>query len=142
MKQITTLKLKATLNNIPQAIDCVAKSAQEAGFDDKTLCQIQLAVDEACANVINHAYKDMAPGDMVISCHLDERHLVICIQDWGKSFDPEAIPEPNVNAPLEERTLGGLGLYLIKQVMDKVRFTFDPEQGNKLIMIKRLQVAE
>lgn len=142
MKQITTLKVKAVVENIPQALDCAAKSAREAGFDDKALCQIQLAVDEACANVVNHAYKGMEPGDMEVSCHLDDQYLVICIQDWGRSFNPEAIPEPDVHAPLEERPLGGLGLFLIRQIMDKVRFTFDPKQGNKLIMIKRLQSAK
>lgn len=138
MKQTTTLKVKAVLENIPQVLDCATESAREAGFDDKALCQIQLAVDEACANVANHAYQGMEPGDMEVSCYLDDQCLVICIQDWGRGFDPKAIPEPDIDAPLEERPLGGLGLFLIRQIMDKVRFTFDPEQGNKLIMIKRL----
>jgi anti-sigma regulatory factor (Ser/Thr protein kinase) len=139
-EQARKLRLKAILENIPRAIDCVAKSARAAGFDEQAQHQIQLAVDEACANVVLHAYKGMEPGDMEISCHLDGQGLVIEVRDWGRSFDPAAVPEPDVSAPLEERTLGGLGLFLIKRSMDNVQFTFDPEHGNELRMEKRFQI--
>ena len=74
-------------------------------------------------------------------CHSEAQGMfVIQIRDWGQSFDPAVIPEPNVDAPLEERPLGGLGLFLIRQSMDDVQFTFDPEHGNELRMEKRLRV--
>jgi serine/threonine-protein kinase RsbW len=137
MTMSTSFKMKATLDNVPRAMACVRNAAQTAGFGDQALDQIELAVDEACANVVQHAYQGREPGDMEVSCCLDGQDFVVRVRDWGKSFDPDEVPEVDVNAPLEERTLGGLGLFLIKQVMDCVQFTFDPEKGNTLTMVKK-----
>jgi anti-sigma regulatory factor (Ser/Thr protein kinase) len=137
MSKATSLKMKATLDNVPRAMACVRASAQAAGFDEQVLYQIELAVDEACANVVQHAYEGMEPGEMEVSCYVDGPHFVVQVRDWGHSFEPDEVPVPDVEAPLEERTLGGLGLFLIKHVMDHVQFTFDPEQGNTLVMKKK-----
>jgi serine/threonine-protein kinase RsbW len=142
MRKTRSLRLKAALEQVPEAIDCVTRSAQAAGFDERTVHKIQVAVDEACANVIEHAYAGMSDGYMEISCCLDGCSFIVRVRDWGRRFDPNAVEEPDIDAPLEERTLGGLGLYLIRQYMDHAQFSFDPEQGNELVMVKRLQVAE
>jgi serine/threonine-protein kinase RsbW len=142
MKRGTTLRLKAILENIPKAIDCVSESAEEAGIDEAIVREIQLAVDEACANVVAHAYENSEPGTMEISCRIDEKSLVIQVRDWGRGFVLEDVPDPDVTAPLEERCLGGLGLFLIRQSMDEVDFVSDPEAGNELTMVKRLPVAD
>jgi serine/threonine-protein kinase RsbW len=136
-----TLRVRAVLENVPVAIDYVTEVAREAGFIDPALYQIQLAVDEACANVVQHAYAGMEPGYMEVSCCLEARAFAIRVRDWGKDFDPDSVAEPDVKAPLEERRFGGLGLFLLKQVMDQVEFAFDPERGNELTMVKRLQVT-
>jgi serine/threonine-protein kinase RsbW len=130
--------MPAVLENIPKAMDCVAESARAAGLDEQTTREIQLAVDEACANVVAHAYVGMEAGQMEIACRLEDQDFVVGVRDWGRSFDPDAVADPNIDAPLEERTLGGLGLFLIRQVMDKVEFDFDPDLGNKITMTKRL----
>lgn len=104
--------------------------------------EIQVAVDEACANIVQHAYAGMEPGYMQVSCSLDGRTLVIRVRDWGRGFDPNEIEDPDVTAPLEERSLGGLGLFLIRQYMEQVQYTFDPELGNELLMTKSLNVAQ
>lgn len=135
------LRLRAVLENVPHAIDFVTEVARAAGFDDRALCDIQVAVDEACANVVFHAYAGMEPGDMEISCGPDGQEFVVRLRDWGAAFDPDSIPTPDVTAPLEERTLGGLGLYLIRRYMDHVDFCFDPVVGNTLTMKKQLTFA-
>lgn len=139
MTQATTLsfRLKATLDNVPRAMDCVREAARAAGFDESALYEIELAVDEACANVVHHAYEEGETGDMEVSCHMDGSDFVVQVRDWGRAFDPGAVPEPDVKAPLEERSLGGLGLFLIKQFMDQVQFTIDPVNGNTLTMVKK-----
>jgi serine/threonine-protein kinase RsbW len=131
----------AVLDNIPKATACVKKWAETLGFDEKGLYEIQLAVDEACANVVDHAYHGQEPGEMEITCCVIDQQLVIQVRDWGEGFDPKGVAEPDICAPLEERELGGLGLFLVKQVMDHVRFTFDPELGNEICMAKRLTIA-
>jgi serine/threonine-protein kinase RsbW len=141
MRNVKTLKVKALLENVPVAIDFVTQSAKESGLDDQSLYQVRVAVDEVCANVVHHAYQGMEPGEMEISCDLDDQTFIVRVRDWGNAFDPDTVADPDLDAPLEDRTLGGLGLFLVKQFMDQVRFTFDPELGNELVMTKRLQVA-
>jgi anti-sigma regulatory factor (Ser/Thr protein kinase) len=139
MKQATKMRVEAILENVPLAMKCVAEHAQAAGLDDRAVYQIELVVDEACANVVDHAYKGLARGDMEISCSVDEDAFTIRVRDWGKGFDPANISKPDVHAPLEERPLGGLGLFFMRQFMDEVQYTIDAEQGNELVMIKRLK---
>ncbi len=142
MKLLARLRLAATLENVPRAVDCVRESARAVGFDEQMQCRLQLATDEACANVVDHAYQGLEPGDMEVCCCLDGQTFIVRVRDWGRGFDPGAVPDPKVTAPLQERTLGGLGLYLIYQVMDSVTFTFDPREGNVLTMKKRLPARQ
>lgn len=141
-KKKSALRLRAILENVPLAIDCVSESAREAGFRGRALLQIQVAVDEACANVVQHAYPGNEDGEMEITCSSDAGTFTVRVRNWGKVFDPDEVDEPDVDAPLEERTLGGLGLYFIRQFMDEAHYSFDPERGNELVMVKRLRVGE
>ncbi|MGD8625870.1 MAG: ATP-binding protein [Anaerolineae bacterium] len=140
-ERLVELKVKAVLENVPRVTRIVAQAATQLGFEESALYQIELAVDEACANVVEHAYPHDERGEMEVVCFLHARHLVIRVRDWGSGFDLGAVDEPDVSAPLEDRGLGGLGLFLVRQVMDGVRFHFDPEAGNELFMVKRLDVA-
>lgn len=138
MRQVVSFRLKAVLENIPKATEFVTQAAQAAGLIGKDLYQVQLAVDEACANVVHHAYQGMELGDMEICCSYNEQTFCIQVRDWGRGFDLGQVPEPRVHATLEERTLGGLGLFLIKEAMDQVHQSYYPGQGNLLVMVKRL----
>lgn len=142
MKEKKALRLKAVLENVPLAIDCVTESARKAGFGGRALLQIQVAVDEACANVVQHAYPGIQKGDMEITCSIDTHEFTVRVRSWGRVFDPDLVEPPDVNAPLEERSLGGLGLYFIRQYMDEAHYSFNPDSGNELVMVKRLHVGE
>jgi serine/threonine-protein kinase RsbW len=142
MEDVKTLKVRAVLDNIPRAIEFVTGHARTTGFEDQAIYQIQVAADEACANVVEHAYANMEAGEMEVACFVDGRMFVVAVRDWGQSFDPDEIADPEINAPLEERTLGGLGLFLIRQFMEEVQYSSDPEMGNELTMRKRLPVDE
>jgi len=141
MKKKTTLRLIAVLENVPLAVEYVVQAARAIGFARQALHQIEGAVDEACANIVEHAYAGMTPGYMEISCHLEDHSFVIRLRDWGRSFDPDDIAVPALDAPLDERTLGGLGVFLIRQFMDDVCFSSDPDLGNELRLVKRISVA-
>lgn len=138
MMELTQFRVKALLENVPLAMACARESARRVGFHGPDLYRIELVVDEACTNVVQHAYAGEEPGDLVITCSADAERLVIQIRDWGRSFEPKSVPEPDVQAPLEERSLGGLGVFLIRQFMDEVEYSFDSKQGNLLTMTKRL----
>jgi len=115
----------------------VASAAEGAGFDRCTVYQVRLAVDEACSNIIEHAYGGESGGVIECSLGVSSGELTIVLRDYGDPFDPESVPEPDVNASLQDRPGGGLGLYFIHHMMDEVDFEFDRVEGNVLTMVKR-----
>jgi len=117
--------------------DFISEAGRDAGFDQDMIFHVQMAVDEACSNVIEHAYQGQDRGDITLSCDCNGKEWIIAIYDTGRSFDPSLVPEPNLKANLDEIKTGGLGLYFMRQLMDEVEFSFDRERGNKLRMVKR-----
>jgi serine/threonine-protein kinase RsbW len=99
---------------------------------------VQLAVDEAATNVIQHAYDPDHPGDLTLTWRCEGNRFIVALRDYGRQFDPQHVPPPDISSPLEERQVGGLGLYLITRLMDEVRFDFNPQGGNLLTMVKYL----
>jgi serine/threonine-protein kinase RsbW len=134
---MATLRLSADLSQVALAREFVAREGRKLGADDRSVCDMQLAVDEACTNVIRHAYGERG-GRILIAIDSIEDGIRVIIQDWGAAFDPGVVPVPDVAAPLDERALGGFGLFLMRQVMDEVDFVFDADNGNTLTMVKRL----
>ncbi|MGC1378917.1 MAG: GAF domain-containing protein [Anaerolineales bacterium] len=120
----------------------VAAAARSAGLDDKEVYNVQLAADEAASNITEHAYQGVADGQIEILAQVVDDALQIVLRDQGKPFDPDEIDEPNVDAALEERVIGGLGLLFMRKLMDELRFAYAPESGNTLTMIKRLPAGK
>ena len=114
----------------------IIKQAENAGFSEKDIYAIQTAVDEACSNVIDHAYGGENIGDIKISLKDSNHELKIIISDTGDPFDPEDIPDPDITSPLEIRKERGLGIFFMKKLMDEVIFEFSPSEGNKLTLTK------
>lgn len=119
----------------------VTRAAEAAGFDAHEIYAVQLAVDEACSNIIQHAYGGESRGTIECNCRVVPEALIITLKDHGRSFDPQAVPEPNLEAPLEEREAGNLGLYFIRQLMDEVHFRRTSGSLNTLTMVKRREDA-
>ncbi len=117
-----------------------AQAARDAGMDDSQVYAVELAMDEACTNIIEHAYKGNEDGDIECTCDSNPVCLTMVIRDHGKPFDPSTVSEPDLDADIETRPLGGLGIYLIKQLMDEVHFEPLGESGNVLTLVKRLKV--
>jgi serine/threonine-protein kinase RsbW len=115
----------------------VKAMAQKAGLDEQAMYDVELAVDEAASNIIEHAYGGEGRGDIQCACDIQDNCLVITFEDTGKPFNPQQVPEPEIHTPLMERSSGGAGLYLMKKIMDEVRFEFK-QGGNILTLVKRL----
>ncbi len=115
----------------------VVAEAEAAGFNEKEIYAVELALDEAVANIVEHAYGAEDVGEIVCTCEVSGGVLRIELEDKGKPFDPAAVPEPKVGAPLEELGPGGAGLFLMRKMMDEVKFDFGPQKGTRLTMIKR-----
>ena len=131
------VEIESKVENLSVISDFVAESLKQFGVDQATTSRVQLAVDEACTNVIRHAYSEWK--DLItLVLELVDNDLIITIRDRGKPFDPSSIPPPNLEADLDERKIGGLGIYFMRQLMDEISYNFDAETGNELKMKKRL----
>jgi len=124
-------------NSLSEIADFFAQSAQEAGFNSKEIYAVKLAVDEACSNIIEHGYSEEVGAEICCSYEVLSDGLKIIIQDWGKPFAPDEIPDPNFDVDLDELEPRGAGLYFMKNLMDDVKFDFESDDGNILVMIKR-----
>ena len=118
------------------------QAARDAGLDDSDIYSVELSVDEACTNVIEHAYQGIEGGDIECTFDAGGEALTIIIRDHGQPFDPSAVPAPNLLSKLEKRQVGGLGVFLMRLYMDEVRFEPLGETGNVLTMVKRRRRVE
>ena len=85
--------------------------------------RIHLALEEAVSNVIMYAYPEGTAGNMVLDAVRDGNRLQFTLVDRGKAFDPTTVPEANPGAPLEERPVGGLGIHLVRSIMDSISYS-------------------
>ena len=115
----------------------VAQVAREGGFTEKEIYSLQLAADEAASNIIEHAYKGISNADLDVTCDAHGDTLIITMRDTGRPFDPSKVKQPNLKAGLSDRQIGGLGVYLMRKLMDEVRYESDSKTGNLLTMTKR-----
>ena len=116
--------------------DAVAEVARDGGFTEKTIYSLQLAADEAASNIIEHAYEGISDASLFMTCDMREDQIVITMRDTGRSFNPTSVKEPNLKADLSERQIGGLGVYLMRKLMDTVTYETS-KTGNLLTMTKR-----
>lgn len=112
--------------------------ALQAGFDNKQLYDIELAVDEACSNIIDHAYPTEQKGEMLLKMVIDDKGITIILQDQGLSFNPQDVPSPDLVSDVVDRRERGLGVFLIHQLMDFVHYEELDENTNQLTMRKLL----
>ncbi|MFQ5769047.1 MAG: ATP-binding protein [bacterium] len=132
------LKLPSQSDNLSIIRELVAKVASMVGFGSDDISKIELAVDEACANVIKHAYGTNSNQLIDVIIKVDNKKLMVIVSDKGKGFKPQDIKLPNMNDYLAEMRVGGLGIYLIETLMDKVDFDVKPGIKNQVKMIKYL----
>jgi anti-sigma regulatory factor (Ser/Thr protein kinase) len=133
-----TVIFQADYKNLDSIREFVGRAAKDAGFDESGIYAIQLVADEASTNIIEHAYKTEKNGKIECSCSLVGNNLVIIFRDHGDRFDPELVPEPNLTGDINKRNIGGLGLYLIRQLMDEVQYESLGAAGNVLTLKKRI----
>lgn len=145
-KKVTTsegwfeLQMESDLKNLEIVSDFIAKTMRDLGAkEEKDIFDVQLAVDEALTNIIEHAYSGEKGGKIIIRCRMLEfpKEFVVKLRDSGKPFDPQAVLAPNTEAKLDERKVGGLGIYFMKRLMQSVKYAID-DKGNELTMTKLL----
>jgi serine/threonine-protein kinase RsbW len=132
-----SVQFSAKFEYLDEIREFVGDIARAGGFGDKDVYNIQLAADEAASNIIEHAYEGVSDGVLELSCGVKGNAITIILVDHGESFDPSEIPMPDLKADLSDRKIGGLGIFLMRKLMDEVRYEIKPNKNNILTMTKR-----
>lgn len=131
------VQFAAKFEYLDEIREFVGGIARSGGFSDKDVYNIQLATDEAASNIIEHAYERVSDGTLELSCGMKDDLITIILIDHGESFDPSEIPLPDLKADLSNRKIGGLGIFLMRKLMDEVHYEANSPKGNVLTMKKR-----
>ncbi|MBL8062999.1 MAG: ATP-binding protein [Anaerolineales bacterium] len=126
----------ASFEFLDEIRELVAEIARSGGFSEKAIYSLQLASDEAASNIIEHAYEGVSNAFLYMTCDMKGEEIVITMRDTGTPFDFSSVKEPNLTSDLSDRQIGGLGVYLMRKLMDKVNYE-TTRTGNLLTMTKR-----
>jgi serine/threonine-protein kinase RsbW len=130
--------LRAAEEEIPPLLDRMIEEGRDAGAPESLLSDLRLCLDELLVNVVNHA---KLPSEAVIEVRyrLDPGGVWAEIADPGPPFDPLSLPDPNVDAPLDDRVPGGLGIYFVRSLMDEV--VYERRQSRNLLRVAKRAAA-
>lgn len=129
------LRVEGTLQAIEPVVQFALQAAEEAGFDNRELFRVRLAVDELATNIVTHGFLAAGKhGDLTISAEVEPDQLTICLEDNGASYDPRQTPPPDLTQPPAQRPSGGLGIYLALWAVDEFHYEQD-EAGNRSILV-------
>jgi serine/threonine-protein kinase RsbW len=127
--------ITSDINEIPEISTALETLMRAHGFTGDDILDTQLAVEEAITNIIVHGYRE-AGGEITVSCRAGNGMVEVRLEDRSGPFDPLILPEPDPSGEIEDRKIGGLGIFLIRQVMDDIRYRYE-EGKNILILTKR-----
>ena len=117
-----TIELNNDIAEIPQLSAFIDSFAEEAGLDFSLTMSLNLAMEEAVVNVMEYAYPEGTVGKVNISASAEGDDVEFVISDSGTAFDPTAIDEVNIDLGVEDRQIGGLGIHLVRNIMDDIKY--------------------
>ena len=130
-----SLTLKNDVQEVDQIVPVVQAACEAVGFDELTTVQMNLAVEECVVNVVDYAYPEDTQGDIMVDVEANEGCLSFSVSDQGVAFDPTKKGDVDTPLPAEERQIGGLGIFLIKSIMDDV--SYERSEGRNVLTMKK-----
>ena len=131
-----SFEIPAELEQIQKVSEKIEQCMKTHGWGEDAVLDVQLAVEEAVTNSILHGY-DGTSGTIAIRIETTPHYITVEIADDAPAFDPLSVPDPDVNTDLEDRQIGGLGIFLIRRVMDEVSYRYEKNK-NILVMEKKI----
>ena len=131
-----TLQVRADLPNLETIAEFIISSLAANGIGDGVAYDIRLAVDEVCSNIMLYGYGE-SPGAISLDCRVGDRSVELEIADEGIPFNPLTLPDPDIDADLDHRKVGGLGIYFVRTIMDGMEYEFR-DGRNILTLTKRV----
>ena len=135
------VKLPNSLGALDQLHAVVGQFCRRRAIHPDTEFKIDLALDEIFTNIVRYGYDDQQPHEIVVRLKSGQKSVRISIEDDARPFNPLLAPEVDVDAPVAERRIGGLGIHLVRNLLDQARYQRRPA-GNRLILIKHLGKEE
>jgi serine/threonine-protein kinase RsbW len=129
---------EARRESLAELLAFVDRACARAALDPNTAFDLRLATEEAAMNVIEHGYAGMTPGSITLRIRRDARQIVVTVEDDAPYFDPSSIRPADPDAPLDRRSVGGLGWHFVTRLMDQTRHERRHPHGNRLTLVKRL----
>ncbi len=131
------LTIQSSIDQLEKIRGFVSQAAASFGFEEREGYKIVLAVDEACSNIIRHGYGKNADEKLHIVIQTADNRFIVTVNDSGKSYDIRTHPLPDMEAYLAAKKSGGLGIKLIRSLVDEIEY--EQSNGeNKLVLTKRL----
>ena len=132
------LRLPAVLESVERFQGLAMEAASACGFPPDVLFRVELALEEMLVNVVHYAYGQADDGWIELSCDVNEAgELTVEICDGGRSFDPLSLPDPKTDAPVSEREVGGLGVYLVRKMADGVSYRRSDDRNILTLTFRR-----
>jgi len=131
------IELENKMEELDRMVSWLENTAEEWGFQPMFTLNLNLVLEEAFSNIVNYAYTDTNKHLIGIRFEMNDPILTVQITDDGRPYDPTLNKDPDLTLPVEQREIGGLGIYLIKQVMDQVTYERSGNK-NKLILKKAI----
>jgi serine/threonine-protein kinase RsbW len=131
-----TLVILNDINELNRLVVFLESLEEEWDLPPALIPSVNLALEEALSNVIFYAFEKGSEKEINIDFKLEDTRLTIVISDEGKPYDPTQKEDPDINLPVEDRPIGGLGIFLIRQIMDEITYN-RIDQKNQLTLIKR-----
>jgi anti-sigma regulatory factor (Ser/Thr protein kinase) len=130
------LRIEPIASEIPRLIEWLEARCGADGLVDDVTLQLALAVEEAASNVVNHAFAGLPPPFLInVRLDITGESVAVEIIDNGHPFDPTAAPDPDLSQPLEGRNPGGLGIHLIRGMMDRIQY--QRRDGNNIFRLEQ-----
>jgi serine/threonine-protein kinase RsbW len=136
-----SLVLASERQEIERVADLVDRFGQAHHLPDDVVVAVHLVLDEIVVNIIEHGYDDELRHHIHVSLALDGERLTIRVEDDGKPFNPLDTPPPDLNLPIEERPIGGLGIHIVRSSVDTLEYRREAGR-NVLQMTKRVSQPE
>ena len=137
MTDTVELRLANDLAGLAQLAECVEGFGAAQKLPAGVVNAISVVLDEAVSNAINHGYDAGVRGEIAVRLRRAGDRVLVEVEDDGRPFDPLQVPPPDLTLPLEQRPIGGLGIHLIRNLMDEVSYVRVGGR-NLLKMVKRL----
>jgi serine/threonine-protein kinase RsbW len=135
-----SLRLTADVSHLAKLRHFVENTAARWRADAREMEDVVLAVDELVTNVMMHGYRGR-PGPIEVTLRAADGDLMVRVRDQAPEFDPTQVPPPDLTSPLEERPIGGVGLHLVRNMVDELHYRPLRGGGNEVIVVKRGIVA-